>query len=221
MSAIFFGSIGTIADTSELQRLAFNQAFTFHQLKWEWSRDEYVTLLEKSSGLNRIEDYAKSVGDSVEAEAVHRSKSNFFQQSLREAPLQPRPGVIDVIQKARQKGLKLALVTTTSEQNVTSLLGALRSYIASSDFDLVVSASDVKRAKPAKDAYEFALKKLAQIPEYCVAIEDNLDGVKAAKSAGLDCVAFPNLNTAFHAFEKADLRVDYLEFEKLQKFILT
>ena len=36
MSAILFGSISTIADTSELQRQAFNQAFKAHGLDWDW-----------------------------------------------------------------------------------------------------------------------------------------------------------------------------------------
>ena len=219
MPAILFGSISTVADTSERQRQAFNQAFALHHLDWEWSREEYVALLEKSGGRERIEEYAKSLGLSVDAEAVHSSKSKLFQKSLHEDPLQPRPGVVDVIEKAKQEGLKLALVTTTSEQNVLSMLKALRKDIASSDFDLVVSASDVKRSKPAKDAYDFALKELGQMPERCVAIEDNLGGLEAAKSAALACVAFPNQNTALHTFEKADLRVDHLDFEQLQQFL--
>jgi phosphoglycolate phosphatase-like HAD superfamily hydrolase len=62
MSAILFGSIGTIADTSELQRQAFNQAFKAHGLDWCWDREEYLTLLEKSGGQKRIADYAGSTG---------------------------------------------------------------------------------------------------------------------------------------------------------------
>jgi len=219
MSAIFFGSIGTIADTSELQRQAFNQAFALHHLDWNWSREEYVTLLEKSGGRKRVEDYAKSLGQAVNAEAVHSSKSEIFQKSLREDPLQPRLGVVEVIQKAKQKGLRLALVTTTSEQNVLSMLEALRKDIDASDFDLVVSASNVERSKPAKDAYDFALKELGQMPDSCVAIEDNLGGLEAAKLAKLTCVAFPGENTAHHNFDAADLRVSHLDFEHLQRFL--
>jgi hypothetical protein len=83
MSAIFFGSIGTIADTSELQRQAFNQAFALHNLDWNWSREEYRALLEQSGGAQRIEDYARSRGQLVDAKAVHRSKSEIFQAPLR------------------------------------------------------------------------------------------------------------------------------------------
>ncbi|MBC7972880.1 MAG: HAD-IA family hydrolase [Verrucomicrobia bacterium] len=219
MPAIFFGSIGTIADTSERQRHAFNQAFARHHLNWNWSREEYVALLEKSGGRSRIEAYAQSIGQSVDAEAVHSSKSELFQQSLREDPLEPRAGVVEVMQKAKQNGLKLALVTTTSEQNVLSMLEALGKEINASDFDLVVSASQIENPKPANDAYAFALKELDQRPDRCVAIEDNLGGVEAAKSAALACVAFPNENTAHHTFKTADLCVSHLDFEQLQRFL--
>lgn len=219
MSAIFFGSISTIADTSELQRQAFNQAFAQHNLNWQWSKKMYVALLEKSGGQQRIHDYAESLGQSVDAGAVHHLKSELFQKSLAEAQLSARPGVTKIIEQARQYDYKIALVTTTSRQNVSAILEALQADISSGDLDLVVSASDVEHPKPAKDAYTFALKELNQTPQSCVAIEDNLGGVEAAKAAEIPCVAFPNENTADHDFSAADLRADHLSFDQLQKFL--
>ncbi len=219
MSAIFFGSIGTIADTSELQREAFNKAFVLHNLDWNWSRDEYMTLLEKSGGWQRIDDYAKAMGRSVDAKAIHRSKSEIFQEDLLRDSLEPRSGVVEVIQQAKQKGLKLAWVTTTSKQNVDSIIGALHGNLDVSVFDLVVSGSDVKNSKPAQDAYDFALTKLSQRPNDCIAIENNLDGLKAAQAAGLSCVAFPDANTVHHNFESASLLVNHLDFEQLQEVL--
>lgn len=219
MSAIFFGSIGTIADTSEMQRQAFNQAFALHNLDWQWSREEYASLLEKSGGQQRIEEYAKSMGQSVDAAAIHHSKFEIFQNVLHEKPLAARPGVVDVMQKAKQNGLKLALVTGTSEQNVLSMLEALRSEIDANDFDLVLNASKIEHPKPAKDAYAVALKELNQTPDSCVAIENNVDGLESAKAAGLACIAFPDENTARHNFKTADLQVSRLDFELLQKFL--
>ena len=217
MSAIFFGSIGTIADTSELQRQAFNQAFALHGLDWNWSRSEYMTLLEKSGGSRRIEDYAQSKGRSVDAKAIHRSKSEFFQASLHDR-LEPRPGVVEFICEAKRNGFKLAWVTTTTQQNVESMIAALHPNVDASVFDLIVSSSQVKNPKPASDAYDLALQKLAQMPEDCVAIENNLDGLKAARAAGIPCIAFPDENTAHHRFEGASLLVSHLDFNQLQSF---
>lgn len=219
MPEILFGSIGTIADTSELQRQAFNKAFALHDLDWQWSRTEYMSLLEKSGGTHRIKEYANSMGQSVDVSAIHRSKSEIFQKVLHDEPLKARLGVVDVIQKAKQNGLKLALVTGTSEQNVLSMLEALRNEIDANDFDLVLNSSKIQHPKPAKDAYEFALKELNQMPDSCVAIENNVDGLTAAKAAGLACIAFPDENTADHTFEGASLLVNHLDFEQLKRFL--
>ncbi len=217
MSAILFGSISTIADTSELQRQAFNRAFELHGLDWHWPREEYITMLGESGGRKRIDRYAASVGQSVDAEAIHQSKSKIFQESLTEGQVQPRSGVVETIQGAKKNGLKVALVTTTSEQNVSSLIEALSPSIRATDFDKIVSAADVKRSKPAKDAYVFVLEQLDEGSDSCVAIEDNVDGVEAAISANLDCVAFPNENTADDDFSKANLVVNRLDFDELQQ----
>jgi HAD superfamily hydrolase (TIGR01509 family) len=219
MSAIFFGSIGTIADTSELQRQAFNQAFKTHGLDWCWNREEYLTMLEKSGGQQRIANYAASTGQIVDVEAIHRSKSEFFQKSLAESQVLPRFGVVETIQGAKNKGLKLALVTTTSQKNISSLLEALRPTIQATDFDLIVDASSVERPKPDQAAYAFALERLGEKPDDCIAIEDNLCGVEAAIAAGLNCVAFPGENSAGHDFEKAQHLVNRLDFDELQKLL--
>jgi HAD superfamily hydrolase (TIGR01509 family) len=218
MSAILFGSIGTIADTSELQRQSFNQAFVSHGLNWHWQREEYLTMLKQSGGQNRIADYASSIGQTVDAEAIHRTKSEIFQKNLITSPVQPRLGVVETIQRAKSEGLQLALVTTTLPENVSWLIKALEPDVQITDFDLIVDNSSAKRPKPYKDAYVFAVEKLGKKPDSCIAIEDNLDGVAAAVSAGLDCVAFPGENTAHHNFTRAKLLVERLDFNELQKF---
>jgi HAD superfamily hydrolase (TIGR01509 family) len=221
MSAILFGSISTIADTSELQRQAFNQAFKAHGLDWDWNREEYLTMLENSGGQNRIADYANSIGQTVDAEAIHRSKSEFFQNSLTKSQVKPRLGVVETIQGAKSRGLKVAFVTTTSQENISMLMAALQPSIQVTDFDLILNNSSVDRPKPDKAAYTFALERLGERAADCIAIEDNLAGVESAMSAGLDCVAFPNRNTAHHDFKRANHLVDRLDFYELQKFLIS
>lgn len=218
-SALLFGSIGTLADTSEIQRQAFNQAFAQHHLDWHWSREEYIPLLEKGGGQQRIEDYAKEKGDSVDTEAIHRTKSEVFQQLVRSSGLQLRAGVKSTIQSAKQAGFKVALVTTTSEKNVETMLDALGSEISPNVFDLVVNKLNVAQPKPAKDAYRFAMQELDQTSDTCVAIEDNVEGVQAAKAADIACIAFPGENTAHHAFDDADARTDTLAFEQISALL--
>ena len=220
MSAILFGSISTIADTSELQRQAFNKAFEAHGLDWCWHQEEYLRMLESSGGQNRIAEYANSLGQTVDAETIHRSKSEFFQNSLAESQIKPRAGVVETIQGAKNKGLKIAFVTTTSQANISMLMDALHPSIQMTDFDLILNADSVDRPKPDKAAYTFALEKLGEESDDCIAIEDNLDGVESAIAAGLKCIAFPNENTAHHDFTKAQHLVYRLDFEELQKILV-
>ncbi len=219
MPAILFGSISTIADTSELQREAFNRAFETHGLDWSWSQDEYARLLEHSGGADRVAAYAESRGEDVDAAAIHETKSELFQTSLGEAHLQPRPGVVEALREGRESGFQLALVTTTSKENVSALLGAVAPDVTPSSFDLVVDSTDVDRPKPDDAAYRFALARLGERQDGCVAIEDNVGGVQAATAAGLTCVAFPNENTAAHSFDGADRTVERVGFAQLRALI--
>lgn len=219
MPAILFGSISTIADTSELQREAFNRAFEAHGLDWTWDRDDYRSMLEGSGGADRIAEFGSLHGQEVDAAAVHASKSEFFQRSLAEAEIEPREGVVATVHEARDKGMRVALVTTTSGENVAALMAGLSPALGAGDFDLVVDSTSVVRPKPAPDAYRFALERLGEEPGSCVAIEDNLGGVAAAEAAGLHCLAFPNQNTAGHDFDTADARVETIELGALEQMI--
>jgi HAD superfamily hydrolase (TIGR01509 family) len=218
MPAILFGSISTVADTSELQRDAFNKAFEAHDLSWRWSRGDYLAMVEKSGGRQRIAGYAASLGQSVDVEAIHRTKNEIFQESLATSEISPRAGVVETIQGARDRGMKVAFVTTTSASNIAALLKALEPTIRHDDFDAIVSASDVEAPKPDKAAYSLVLESLNESPGDCIAIEDNLGGVEAAEAAGVRCVAFPNENTAGHDFD-AHRRVDRLSLDQLQQFL--
>jgi HAD superfamily hydrolase (TIGR01509 family) len=210
MPAILFGSIGALADTSEIQRESFNQAFRDHGLDWNWSREEYQGLLAQSGGEQRIAEYAQSTGDTVDAAAVHRTKSEIFRTRLRSDGATPRPGVTDTIAEALKDGQQVALVTTTSPDNVAALGEALRGSVDLAQFSLVVDTTDVENPKPAPDAYRFALERLGEQAGDCVAVEDNAGGVRAARAAGVTVVAFPGENNVGHDFDDAAQRVEEL-----------
>jgi HAD superfamily hydrolase (TIGR01509 family) len=216
MSALLLGSISTVADTSELQRQAFNQAFEAHGLDWRWNRDDYRAMLSASGGQDRIAGYARSRGEDVDAQAVHETKSKLFRDLLATAGLAPRPGVADTIKAAKDRGWKVGLVTTTSRANVDALIGRLRPQVGDQDFDVIVDSASVGSPKPDPAAYVFALQALNEAPGDCVAVEDNVGGVQAAVAAGVPCVAFPNENTGQHDFSAAAKRVGRLDFAELQ-----
>ena len=219
MTAILFGSIGTLADTSELQREAFNEAFQQHGLDWNWTRTEYQDLLNGNGGAGRIAAYAESRGSAVDAGAVHSTKSEIFQRRLREGGIEPRPDVVDTIDAARADGAKVALITTTSAENIAALRDALAPAVDIDAFDLVLTLDDASEPKPAPDIYVVALERLGEDADDVIAVEDNVPGVTAAHAAGLRCVAFPNENTAAHDFGAADGQLQRLSFTELQTFV--
>lgn len=217
MKALLFGSIGTLAETSELQREAFNRAFTEHNLDWNWPREQYQELLKDSGGKQRIEHFAESRGETVDAEAIHATKSRIFQELLQQKSIQPRSGVTETIQQAKQAGAKVGLVTTTSRENVDNLLQALSPEVSSADFDVIIDSSQVKAKKPEADAYQLALEKIGVKANEAVAIEDNQDGFAAAQAAGITGYAFGGDNTQDHDFAGAEDTLSSLDFNQLKQ----
>ncbi|VXB79874.1 HAD family hydrolase [Nocardioides sp. AX2bis] len=219
MTALLLGSISTVADTSEIQRDAFNRAFAQHGLDWEWGQEEYRGLLQGNGGKDRVADYARERGEDVDAAAVHATKSELFQAALAEADIAPRDGVVETIRQAQEAGTKVALVTTTSRDNIDALARALAAHVDLSALDLVVDATQVETSKPDPAAYRYALEQLGEEPGACVAIEDNVGGIQAANAAGVPSVAFPNENTAGHDFSGAAGRLEQLTLVDLQEYL--
>lgn len=210
MSVLFFGSISTLADTSELQRRAFNEAFQAHGLDWNWSREDYVSMLGSNGGKDRIADFARERGQEVDAAEVHATKSSIFQELLSSQDVSARPGVLDTVRRAKDDGTRVGFVTTTSGDNIAALLQALSPDITSDTFDVIVDSSSVSTGKPDPAAYQYALDKLGEDAAGAVAIEDNEGGVRSATAAGLTCIAFPNQNTADADFSGAATTVEAL-----------
>lgn len=187
MKALLFGSVGTLAETSGLQRDCFNAAFVEHGLDWYWDEQLYKSLLTKAGGVTRIQSYARQVGRRVDAHAVHATKSEIFQRQLeRGIPL--RSGVAATIAKCHADGVKLGLVTTTSSRNVQAILAA--TGLSARDFEVIVTDNDVNALKPAPDAFHVALHELGFDASDAIAIEDNPDGYASACAAGLETLVF-------------------------------
>ena len=190
MKAILLGSIGTVADTSHMQLAAFNQAFKIHDLSWIWSPNEYSKMLKVSGGANRIQQYANSMGEEVNAAQIHLTKTQIFQSTLSSEGVSLRQGISAVLDYALTKSIMLGFVTTTTHGNVSEILKA--TDVDPKIFDVVINNDNVGKPKPHPDAYNTALNKLGLLPNQAIAIEDNLDGYNAAIEAKLKCIAFPS-----------------------------
>jgi HAD superfamily hydrolase (TIGR01509 family) len=208
--ALLFGSIGTLVETSELQRLAFNEAFAEAGLNWEWDVESYREMLTQSGGKRRIADYAAARGETVNAAASHRRKTELFDAIIETHGLQTRPGVLETIAAAKDQGFKLGFATSTSAENVAAIFRAVGMSLQRSDFDFVGDASMVDQPKPHPEIYELALRETGASADQSVAIEDTAVSMQAAKAAGIRGVAFPGAYADPSAFDSDVPRLQQL-----------
>ena len=219
LQALIFDVDGTVADTEEVHRQAFNAAFLAMDLGWNWSEDDYMELLKVSGGPERLAHYISSLRAKPEEKqrlsglvpAIHREKTRLYYELISDGRAVARPGVARLMNEAREAGLKLALAATSSTANIEALVGAVLGPKALGWFSAVASADEVAQKKPAPDLYRRIVGTLRVPADACVAIEDSANGVLAAKAAGLCTIATPSRWTAAQDFSQADLVQPSLE----------
>ena len=189
--AIIFGSIGTVLETSDIQRKSFNKAFKKFGLNWYWSKNEYKKLLEKSGGENRLSNYAKTKNIKINTLKLRNLKTKFFNNYLKKNKLKPRAGVTNIIKFCKKNNIKLGFASSTSINNINSIFFALENTTKKKDFDFIGNSKLVSKKKPYPDIYKVALKKFDLSSKECLAIEDTEESMKSALSAKIICIAFP------------------------------
>ncbi|MBE0614373.1 MAG: HAD-IA family hydrolase [Burkholderiales bacterium] len=213
IKALIFDVDGTIADTEETHRQAFNAAFLELGLAWEWDQREYAELLRTSGGKERIERYIESQKLKVQEKArlkrmvqlLHSSKTRIYTELIADGRAPLRPGVARLIGEAREAGLRLGIASTTTSANVSALLGAQFGADAWNWFEALACGDVVEKKKPAPDIYTRALGMLRLPAQACVAFEDSVNGLRSAKAAGLYTVVTPTAWSEGHDFRGADL----------------
>jgi len=201
--AILFGSIGTLVETSELQRTAFNQAFSEAGLDWTWNPDEYKIMLKKSGGRNRINEYATYHGIKVNAHELHLKKTEIFDNMMKEEGISLRPGVANLIGYAIDNNVHLAFVTSTSDANVDAIFMALNGQLSRNDFNFIGNDKMVSKPKPDSEIYLKALSNLKLNAKDCLAIEDTEVSMRSAINANIKCIAFPGAMALDNDFSAA------------------
>lgn len=125
LKAILFGADGTLAETEELHRICFNEAFAKAGHDWEWPQELYRDLLKIPGGKERIRHYLDRIGLDIGADAaasvaaLHAEKNRLY--ALRtKSGVALRPSVARLIAEARERGVAVA----TSRSNLDALLAA-------------------------------------------------------------------------------------------------
>jgi len=213
LEALIFDVDGTMADTEEAHRTAFNFAFERYRLGWTWDRDTYRRLLEITGGKERIAAYLATLALAPAERrrltemipAVHAEKTKFYSSFVADGALPLRAGVARLIEEARTAGLRLAIASTTTAVNVDALLQSAFGSGGIGMFDVIACGDQVRLKKPAPDIYRLVLDHLGIDPGAAVAFEDSHNGLRAASGAGLWTVVTPTYWTEQHDFRGAGL----------------
>ncbi|HEC13083.1 MAG TPA: HAD family hydrolase [Acidiferrobacteraceae bacterium] len=218
LEALLFDVDGTLADTErDGHRIAYNAAFAEVGLDWDWTVSLYGELLAITGGKERILHFIEMYRPDFQRPKdlkgyiadMHDIKTRHFTQLVRRGGIAPRPGVKRLLFEARQAGLRLAIATTTTPENVQALLST--SFDGAEDWFEVIGAGDVVPSKkPAPDIYNYVMKKMALSSDSCLALEDSFNGLRSSLAAGVQSVITYNAYTQDHDFSDAALVVDHL-----------
>lgn len=206
LKALIFDVDGTLSETEELHRRAFNETFAAYGLGWNWSRDDYHRLLKTTGGKERIARHIDEIGADpagFDIPALHRAKTELYVALMAKGGVPLRFGIAELMANARASGLRLAVATTTSRPNVEALSHAAFGRPAADMFDALACGDEVQEKKPAPDVYLLALERLGLSAAAALALEDSRNGLRAAHAAGLACIVSPSLYTKGEDFTEA------------------
>lgn len=190
---------GVLVDTAEFHFQAWSQALSEHGIPF--TRE----LFTATFGMNNASILQTLRVSPTLRVSVSDRKEQLFRQAVR-GRVQPLPGVLAWLERLEAAGVQQAIASSAPPANIDALVDelGLRDY-----FDAIASGSDLP-GKPDPTLFLEAALLIGVPPERCVVVEDAIAGVKAARRAGMKCIAVTTTNPA-HALNEADVIVERLD----------
>lgn len=203
LEAVLWDMDGIIADTAPYHFQAWQEIFQKRRVKY--SEEDF----KRNFGKRNDTIIRNIVGEGIsseEVDAIAVEKEAAFRQKV--APnLKPLPGAIELIRSLKEYGIKMALASSATIENIQLITRGLG---INDCFDVIVWGREVTEGKPSPQGFLLAAKRLGVEPGNCLVIEDAIAGISAAKRAGMKCLAVTNTHPEASLME-ADLVVDTLE----------
>ena len=206
LKAVFFGSIGTVAETSEIQRRSYNSAFNRLNVDCYWNVANYCEMLKVPGGKDRIRNFTIPNISEEDVDKVHNLKEEIYAELIEREDIS-RIEFVEVFHHSKASDLKVGLITTTSEKNINSLSKALEDKVNFSDFDIITTSKDCTNPKPSPEIYENALRKIGVSPNEAIAIEDTQVNLDASLSANINSLLYPGEYSNYTTDVKANFNL--------------
>lgn len=210
--ALIFDFDGLILDTEGPVFQSWQELYEAHGLRLELS--EWAGYIGRAEGaFDFFAILQERLGRKLDG-GLKKKRSTRELELIDQQPV--LPGVLDYLHAARRLGLKVGLASSSSCAWVT---GHLQRLSLLSYFDCLRGSDDVQHAKPDPELYLAVLEAFQINPQEALALEDSLNGVRAARAAGIYTVAVPNPLTDHMPLEAANLRLASLADLPLEKLL--
>ncbi|VFQ82059.1 unnamed protein product [Cuscuta campestris] len=229
LDALIFDCDGVILESEHLHRRAYNDAFSHFNVRCpssgssqplNWDVDFYDDLQNRIGGgkpkmrwyfMERgwptstiFENPPKGEADrSKLIDTLQDWKSERYQQIIQSGNVEPRPGVLRLMDEAKAAGKKLAVCSAATKSSVILTLEYLIGTDRFHGLNCFLAGDDVKEKKPDPSIYIAAAKRLGVSERNCLVVEDGVIGLQAATSAGMSCVITYTSSTANQDFKEA------------------
>lgn len=188
LRALVFTGIDTIVHTRDARRRAFNEVFAEAGLDWHWDEPTFAAL-ERAG--HPVEEFIKRQKRWLETDdtqklrvALQRHHKTTYLQKIVGAGT-GRPGVTALIAAARDRGFKVALVSTFSDTETSDIVRAVLSASSAALFDVIVCRESIDQSRFESDSFATAVEALGVPPNAALAVCSGGGGSAAATAAGL------------------------------------
>ncbi|PWA65017.1 haloacid dehalogenase-like hydrolase (HAD) superfamily protein [Artemisia annua] len=240
MEALIFDCDGVILESEDLHRQAYNFAFAHFNVRCppfaetlNWDTEFYDVLQNQiGGGKPKMRWYFKENGwpsstlfatppesDEDRAKLIDTLqdwKTEKYKDIIKSGSVEPRPGVLRLMDEARASGKKVAVCSAATKSSVVMCLENLIGMERFQSLDCFLAGDDVKEKKPDPSIYITASKKLGISEKACLVVEDSVIGLQAATQAGMSCIITYTSSTANQDFTDAIAKFPDLSDVRLQ-----